>query len=128
MTEITGDNIAGLLLPAWFLLTLIVCLWDMRRYRKRFPNAPLFHWRKIKPSSQQKTCSNRTQPINTDSAGSLTRESMFKDDDSYRPPQDTTFDRPYNFDQPSYMDHNINGVPMSGGIDMHGNPMGSTEY
>lgn len=125
MTEITVDDLAGLLMPMWFLFALIACLWDMRRYRKRFPNAPLVHWRKIKPSAQQQTYSRGLQSINTDTVGSMTRETMFKEQDSYRLPQDATFDRSYTFDQPFYMDHNINGVPMMGGVDLHGNPFGT---
>lgn len=125
MIESIVDALAGMLMPAFFLFVFVGVVWDTVKYKKRFPNAPLFHWRKIKPSSQQQVYSRGPQSINTDSAGFLARESMFKDQDSYRLPQDTAFDRPYTFDQPAYMEHNINGVPMMGGVDLHGNPFGT---
>ena len=123
MIEITGDDIAGLLLPAWFIFGAIYIFWGIRRKKKRFKNGAVVAPRKS-DCKDESICS---LPPNTsvNEADSLTRESIFKDVDSYRPDQGTAFDRSYAFDQPAYMEHNINGVPMMGGVDLQGNPFGT---
>lgn len=123
MTEITVDDLAGLLLPAWFIFGAIYIFWGIRRKKKRFKNTAVVASRKS-DYKDESICSLPPE-TSVNEAGSLTRESMFKDVESYRPVQDTAFDRPYTFDQPSYMEQNINGVPMIGGVDLQGNPFGT---
>jgi hypothetical protein len=125
MFEYIVDIVADAVPPALVLLWLIGFIWQMKNYKKRFPGRSFFSFQPVNWRQQEKTCSGRIQEINAGDVGSLTRESMFKDQDSYRLPQDTAFDRPYTFDQPAYMEHNINGVPMMGGVDLHGNPFGT---
>ncbi len=123
MTEITVDDLAGLLLPAWFIFGTIYIFWGIRRKKKRFRNAAVVASRKS-DCKDENICS-LPPDTSVNESGSLTRESIFKDVESYRSAQDTAFDRLYTFDQPPYMEHNINGVPMVGGVDLQGNPFGT---
>lgn len=124
MIESIVDSIAGLLLPAYFLFGAIYLFLGILKKKKRFKKAGVY-------ASNTDDCldaNTRRFQSNTlaNDTGSLTRESMFKDIELQRSYQETVFDRLHNLDHPSYMEHNVNGVPMSGGVDLQGNPFGST--